>query len=46
MATGTNTTHPPILATTKPPRSRPVPPIKRSVKGSPISAAMKGKRPR
>lgn len=46
MATGTNTTRPPILATTKPPRSRPVPPLKRPAKGSSIAAAMKGKRPR
>lgn len=46
MATGTNATHPPILATTKPPRSRPIPPIKRPAKDSPIAAAMKGKKPR
>jgi hypothetical protein len=46
MAIGTNTTHPPILAVPPAPPSRPVPPIRRPVKDSPISAAMKGKRSR
>jgi hypothetical protein len=46
MSAGTNTTHPPILAVPPAPRSRPVPPLRRPPKDSPIASAMKGKRPR
>jgi hypothetical protein len=46
MATGTNTTRPPTLAVPPNPPARPVAPLRRPAKTSPIAAAMKAKRPR
>lgn len=43
MATGTNSTHPPILSTIPTRPSRPVPPLKKPTKPSLFDAAMRRK---